>query len=67
MVDKRHEGVEVLLMKLDVLGLFGACSYLKSSIAYMLYGWVIEWMKRGMQESGTEIALMIKEAQKFQH
>ena len=27
MVDKRHEGVEVLLMKLDVLGLFGACSY----------------------------------------
>lgn len=42
-------------------------AYLKSSIAYMLYGWVIEWMKRGMQESGTELALMIKEAQKSQH
>lgn len=44
-----------------------AMAYLKSSIAYMLYGWVIEWMKRGMQESGTELALMIKEAQDSQH
>lgn len=44
-----------------------AMAYLKSSIAYMLYGWVIEWMKRGMQESGTELALMIKEAQDSKH
>lgn len=41
-----------------------ALAYLKSSIAYMLYGWIIEWMKRGMQESGTELARMMDEAQK---
>ena len=41
-----------------------ALAYLKSSIAYMLYGWIVEWMKRGMQESGTELARMIAEAQR---
>lgn len=40
-----------------------AIAYLKSSIAYMLYGWIVEWMKRGMQESGTELAKMFEEAQ----
>ena len=39
-------------------------AYLKSSLAYMIYGWVIEWMKRGMQESGTELALMFEQAEK---
>ena len=39
-------------------------AYLKSSIAYMIYGWVHEWMKRGMQESGTELSEMITQAQK---
>ncbi len=39
-------------------------AYLKSSIAYMIYGWVHEWMKRGMQESGTELSEMIRQAQK---
>ena len=43
-----------------------AIAYLKSSIAYMIYGWVIEWINRGMQESGTELARMIAEAQKQQ-
>ena len=38
-------------------------AYLKSSIAYMLYGWIVEWMKRGMQESGTELAKMFEEKQ----
>lgn len=38
-------------------------AYLKSSIAYLIYGWVHEWMKRGMQESGTELSEMIKQAQ----
>ena len=41
-----------------------ALAYLKSSIAYMLYGWIVEWMKRGMPESGTELARMIAEAQR---
>lgn len=40
-----------------------AAAYLKSAMAYMLYGWVIEWMRRGMQESGTELARMIRAAQ----
>ena len=40
-----------------------ALAYLKSSMAYMLYGWILEWMKRGMPESGTELARMIEEAQ----
>jgi AcrR family transcriptional regulator len=34
-------------------------AYLKSSLAYMIYGWIHEWMKRGMQESGSELAAMI--------
>ena len=38
-------------------------AYLKSSIAHMIYGWVDEWMKRGMQESGTEIVRMMNSAQ----
>ena len=40
-----------------------ALAYLKSSIAYLLYGWIVEWMKREMQESGTELAKMFEEAQ----
>ncbi len=40
-----------------------ALAYLKSSIAYMLYGWIVEWMKRGMPESGTELAKMIAGSQ----
>ena len=44
-----------------------ALAYLKSSIAYMLYGWIVEWMKRGMPESGTELARMIETAQKMKN
>ena len=40
-----------------------AIAYLKSSIAYMHYGWIVEWMKRGMPESGTELARMIADSQ----
>ena len=36
-------------------------AYLNSAIGYMLYGWVHEWMRRGMQESGTELARMFVE------
>ena len=39
-----------------------ALAYLKSSIAYMLYGWIVEWMKRGMKESGTELSMVIAKA-----
>lgn len=44
-----------------------AMAYLKSAMAYMVYGWVIEWIHRGMQESGTELAKMIAEAQNSEH
>ena len=40
-----------------------ALAYLKSSIAYLLYGWIVEWMKREMQGSGTKLAKMFEEAQ----
>ena len=40
-----------------------AVAYLKSAMAYMVYGWIIEWIHRGMQESGSELAKMIADAQ----
>lgn len=41
-----------------------ALAYLFSYVAYSVYGWIHEWIKRGMQESGTELAKMFEEAQK---
>lgn len=38
-------------------------AYVKSAVGYMIYGWVIEWIHRGMQESGTELARMMEAAQ----
>ena len=38
-------------------------AYLKSSIGYMIYGWVIEWMKRGMPQSGDELSDLIEKSQ----
>ena len=38
-------------------------AYFKSSVAYVIYGWVHEWMKRGMQESGSELTQMMKQMQ----
>ena len=40
-----------------------AAAYLKSALAYLTYGWVVEWAHRGMRESGTELAGMISESQ----
>ena len=37
-------------------------AYFKSSIAYMIYGWIDEWMKRGMVESGTELSKIISDS-----
>lgn len=41
-----------------------ALAYLNAAIGYMIYGWIQEWMRRGMQESGTELARMLAESQK---
>ncbi|MBR3155071.1 MAG: TetR/AcrR family transcriptional regulator [Lachnospiraceae bacterium] len=40
-----------------------ALAYTYSFIAYSVYGWIHEWIRRGMQESGTELALMIAASQ----
>ncbi len=38
-------------------------TYLKSFWAYGVYGWIIEWIKRGMQESSQELLQLFKNAQ----
>lgn len=38
-------------------------AYLKSFWAYSVYGWIIEWIKRGMQESSQELLQLFKNAQ----
>ena len=67
-----HAGLSHIMQE-TILGYFdrspeipNGLAYLNSAIGYMLYGWVHEWMNRGMQESGTEIARMFAEAQKKQ-
>lgn len=67
-----HAGLSNIMLE-TLLGYFdrspeipNGLAYLNSAIGYMLYGWVHEWMNRGMQESGTEIARMFAEAQKKQ-
>ena len=39
-------------------------AYLKSFWAYGLYGWICEWMDRGMQESSEEIFSLFEAAMK---
>jgi len=38
-------------------------AYLKSFWAYGVYGWIIQWIKRGMQESSQELLQLFKNAQ----
>ncbi len=39
-------------------------AYMKSFWAYGIYGWMLEWIKRGMQESGSELIALFKLAHK---
>ena len=56
--------LQTLLEQLEITPeIPNAIAHLKSFIAYLLYGWIVEWMKRGMKESGTELAKMFEEAQ----
>lgn len=41
-----------------------AAAYTASAFSYLIYGWIIEWIKRGMQESGTDLAKMFEESQR---
>ena len=68
-----HAGLSHIMQE-TILGYFdrspeipNGLAYLNSAIGYMLYGWVHEWMNRGMQESGTEIARMFAEHRKNRH
>ena len=67
-----HAGLSDIMLE-TILGYFdrspeipNGLAYLNSAIGYMLYGWVHEWMCRGMQESGTELARMFEQTQKKQ-
>ena len=33
-------------------------AYMKSFWAYGIYGWMLEWIRRGMQESGKELSAL---------
>lgn len=56
--------METIISKVNITqDMPNAQAYVKSSCAYMIYGWLHEWIKRGMQESGTELAKMIEESQ----
>lgn len=56
--------LETLLSEAEISPeLPNAVAYVKSAFAYLYFGWIIEWIKRGMQESGTELAHMIAESQ----
>jgi len=35
-------------------------AYMKSFWAYGIYGWMLEWIKRGMKESGKELLMLFK-------
>lgn len=41
-------------------------AYMKSFWAYGIYGWMIEWIKRGMPESGSELLSLFKHAKNVQ-
>ncbi len=56
--------LDILLEQVEISPeLPNAAAYLRSSVAYLIFGWIVEWMKRGMPESGTELGKMIAEAQ----
>lgn len=57
--------LDMLLTQIPILPeAENAVAYVQSAFAYMIYGWIHEWMKRGMQESGTELVKIFEEAQK---
>ena len=39
-------------------------AYMKSFWAYGIYGWMLEWIKRGMRESGSELIGLFQLARK---
>ncbi len=63
-----HDGKSNILQD-TILSLFpvnkelsNVLAYLYSAVGYTIYGWVHEWINRGMKESGTELAKMIEQS-----
>lgn len=52
--------LETIKARLDINdGLENEDAYMKSFLAYGIYGWVMEWMKRGMVEEFNDINAML--------
>lgn len=55
--------LETILDTIQITGeMVNLEAYLKSFWAYGIYGWMIEWIKRGMPESGSELLALFKQA-----
>ena len=39
-------------------------AYVISAFSYLIYGWVIEWLRRGMKETSTELIAMFENGPK---
>ena len=38
-------------------------AYVMSAFSYLIYGWTIEWLRRGMKESSAELIAMFENSQ----
>lgn len=55
--------LETILDTIQITGeMANLVAYMKSFWAYGIYGWMIEWIKRGMPESGNELLSLFKSA-----
>lgn len=41
-------------------------AYVISAFSYLIYGWIIEWLRRGMKESSAELIAMFENSQKLE-
>ncbi len=65
-----HAGMSSIMME-TIVGTIRITSemqnleaYMKSFWAYGIYGWMLEWIRRGMQESGKELLVLFSLANK---
>ena len=53
------------IIDVSLLGsLVPVAAYTLSAFLYMIYGWVLEWLRRGMKESSDEMIAMFEQMQK---
>ena len=39
-------------------------AYVISAFSYLIYGWIIEWLRRGMKETSAELIAMFENSAK---